>query len=125
MPTLLDLTGNHSAIPKGIDGISMAPTLLGQSQPPRPYLYREFPSYGGQQAIRVGDWKAIRQNMSKGNLEVELYNLAKDVSESHNVASEYPEKVAELTRMMEQVRTPSKDFPLVPLDAPVKKRKKR
>jgi arylsulfatase A len=67
LPTVLDLTGSKNA-PTGIDGISLAPTLLGQSQESRPFLYREFPSYGGQQTIRVGQWKAVRQNMSRGNL---------------------------------------------------------
>ena len=55
MPTLLELIGApQAATPEGIDGISLAPTLLGRKQKPRPFLYREFPSYGGQQTIRVG-----------------------------------------------------------------------
>jgi arylsulfatase A len=123
MPTLLDLTGQSVATPQDIDGISLAPTLLGEHQDPRPYLYREFAGYGGQQSIRVGDWKAIRQNMARGNLKTELYNLADDVSESKNVAYEHPELVARLEKKMEEVRTPSTDFPLIPLDAPVKNRR--
>ncbi len=123
IPTLLDMVGSPSAIPTDIDGISMAATLYGQSQPPRPFLYREFPGYGGQQSIRVGDWKAIRQGMSRGNLEVELYNIAKDISESKNVAAQHPQIVADLTEKMSTVRTPSSVFPLVPIDAPVATRK--
>jgi arylsulfatase A-like enzyme len=96
----------------------MAATLRGKSQPERPYLYREFPSYGGQQTIRVGDWKAVRQNMAKGNLKVELYNIAEDIGETHNVADQHPEIVKELTRKMESVRSPSEIFPLIPLDKP-------
>lgn len=121
MPTLLDLVGQGEQVPSGIDGISMAETLLGREQEPRPYLYREFTGYGGQQSIRVGDWKAVRQNMSQGNLQVELYNLAEDVGESIDRAAEQPELVDKLTRMMEAVRTPSQDFPLIPLDAPVRR----
>ena len=34
-----------------IDGISLAPTLLGKHQPARPFLYRESPGYGGQQSV--------------------------------------------------------------------------
>ena len=116
MPTLLDAVGASGATPSTIDGVSILPALLGKRLAERSYLYREFPSYGGQQSIRVGDWKAIRQNMTKGNLEVELYNLRKDVSESQNVASKHPEVVQKLTAMMTQVRTPSRDFPLVPID---------
>lgn len=124
MPTLLDLIGEKQAVPKTIDGISFAPTLLGKTQEPRPFLYREFPSYGGQQSVRVGDWKAIRQNMSRGNLDIELYNLAKDIGEKNNVAKEYPEVVERLAKLMKREHTPSQLFPLIPLDAPVKKPKR-
>ena len=66
LPTLLDLAGAREAIPSsGIDGLSFAPTLLGQAQEPRPFLYREFPGYGGQQSVRVGDWKGVRQGLEK------------------------------------------------------------
>jgi len=54
--------------------------------------------------------------MSKGNLEIELYNIASDRSEEHNVADQHPDIVAKLSAMMESVRTPSEDFPLYPLD---------
>lgn len=122
MPTLLELTANRQAIPAGMDGISMAPMLLGQAQSPKPFLYREFTGYGGQQSIRVGDWKAVRQNMTKGNMEIELYHIANDISESRDVAKENPELVSKMAKMMEEVRSPSKDFPLIPIDAPVRTR---
>ncbi len=120
MPTLMEVVGAESTVPDNIDGISLLPTLLGKQQPERPYLYREFPSYGGQQTIRVGPWKAVRQNMAKGNLEIELYNIAEDIGEKHDVAKDHPELVATLAKQMEAVRTPSEIFPLIPLDAPVK-----
>ncbi len=123
LPTLLDLTAAEQAVPAGVDGISLAPTLLGRPQPPRPFLYREFPSYGGQQTIRVGDFKAVRQNMSRGKLDIELYNLADDVGEQNNVADKHPEVVARLAKLMEQEHTPSQLFPLRPLDAPAARRK--
>ena len=41
-----------------------------------PFLYREFPGYGGQQSVRVGDWKGVRQGLEKpGPLRLELYDL--------------------------------------------------
>ncbi|GIW97525.1 MAG: N-acetylgalactosamine-6-sulfatase [Pirellulaceae bacterium] len=120
MPTLMELTGYGERIPAGIDGISLAPTLLGRPQPERPYLYREFPGYGGQQAIRIGRWKGVRQNMRRGNLTIELYDLDKDVSESQDVAAEHPTIVQQMEKMMTEVRTPNPDFPLIPLDAPLR-----
>ena len=116
MPTLLELIGASNKPPAGIDGISLAPTLLGEEQPPRPFLYREFPSYGVQQSIRVGDWKAVRQNMSQGNLDIELYNLAQDVGEKVNLAKQEPQIVARLAKLMEREHTPSALFPLASID---------
>ena len=124
MPTLMEATGSDVKLPDSITGISMVETLKGKIQKPRPYLYREFPSYGGQQSIRVGDWKAIRQNMLRGNLDVELYNLANDVSESNDVAAEHRDVVEKLTNMMSAARAPSEEFPLIPIDAPVKTKRK-
>ena len=121
----MDVVGGSDTVPDNIDGISLLPTLLGKPQSERPYLYREFPSYGGQQTIRVGPWKAVRQNMSKGNLEIELYNIDQDISETNDVAAEHPDMVAKLAKQMEAVRSPSKIFPLIPLDAPVKSSKKK
>ena len=116
LPTLMEVLGASDTVSDDVDGISLLPTLKGQKQPEREYLYREFPSYGGQQTIRVGDWKAVRQRMGKGNLEIELYNIAEDISEQNNVAAKHPEIVARLAKMMSEVRTPSKLFPLKPLD---------
>ena len=116
IPTLLELTKAFSAVPKNLDGISLAPTLLGRKQEPRPFLYREFPGYGGQQSVRVGNRKAIRQDISSGNLDIELYHLARDIGERNNVAGQHPEVVARLARLMQREHTPSKLFPLKPLD---------
>ncbi|MCK5281248.1 MAG: N-acetylgalactosamine-6-sulfatase, partial [Cyclobacteriaceae bacterium] len=67
--------------------------------------YWEFPSYTGQQAVRMGDWKAIRKNIFKGNMEIELYNLEKDPTEQQNVASENPEIVERIEQLMKQEHT--------------------
>src|SRR5262249_28310828 len=77
LPTLCAVTG--TAVPADCDGVSLLPTLLAQEgQKRHAFLYWEFPSYGGQQALRMGDWKAVRQNLSKGTVKTELYNLADD-----------------------------------------------
>ena len=116
LPTLMEAVGGRETVSDEVDGISMLATLEGKKQAEREYLYREFPSYGGQQTIRVGDWKAVRQNMSKGNLNIELYNIADDISEKNDVAEDNPAVVAQLEKMMGEVRTPSEMFPLKPLD---------
>ncbi|MCH5372451.1 MAG: hypothetical protein JJ992_00620 [Planctomycetes bacterium] len=120
MPTLAEVTGTRT--PEGIDGISFAPTLLGrpEEQKKHAFLYWEFPGYGGQQAVRMGDWKAIRQNMLRRTnplpLKIELYNLREDISESRDVSADHPDIVARTRAIMDAEHVPSKLFPFPPID---------
>jgi arylsulfatase A len=115
LPTLCDLTG--AAVPKDTDGISILPTLLAKGeQKQHPYLYWEFHGYGGQQAVRKGDWKAIRQAMHKGILSLQLFNLKNDIGETKNVAAEHPDVVRRIEAIMTESHTPSKAFPFKVLD---------
>jgi arylsulfatase len=120
MPTIAEATGTTP--PAGIDGISFLPTLLGrpQDQEKHDYLYWEFPGYRGQQAVRMGDWKAVRHDvLDKKNpnpLAIELYNLADDIGEKKNVAADHPDLVAKFRKIMKEGRTPSELFPMGPLD---------
>ncbi|MGV2339220.1 MAG UNVERIFIED_CONTAM: arylsulfatase [Planctomycetaceae bacterium] len=116
LPTIAELCGISRDQLPAIDGISLSPTLRGQNQKPRAYLYREFPGYGGQQSIRQGDWKLVRQQLSKNQLTPELYNLREDPNETTDIAKLHPEIVEQLSLLITQERTPSKLFPLKPLD---------
>lgn len=119
LPTLLELTGAREAVPRESDGTSFAASLLGQEQAPRPFLYREFAGYGGQQAVRVGDWKGVRQGLDKpGRRPLELYDLKADVGETRDVAAEHPDVVARLDALATREHVPSAEFPLPSLDTP-------
>jgi arylsulfatase len=115
LPTLMDLADLDP--PAGLDGISFAPTLLGEGgQRASEYLYWEFPGYSGQQAVRLGDWKGVRQQMRKGNTAIALFNLADDVGERNDVAPLHPEIVERIERIMREAHTPSRKFPMPLLD---------
>ena len=122
LPTLLELVGASETTPKGLDGISFAPTLLGRQQEPRPFLYREIPEYGGQQCVRVGDWKAVRQKLHPGpkaKLDpgpVELYDLKNDPSETTDVAALHADVVAKLSALLKEQHVKSEVFPMRALD---------
>ena len=88
LPTLCEVAGQ--AIPTNTDGISFLPTLLQKDQKVHDYLYWEFPAYKGQQAVRMGKWKAIRANIFEGNMELQLFDLEVDPREQNNVAAAYP-----------------------------------
>jgi len=117
-PTLLDLAGIGDALPPGLDGVSFAPTLLGKpdAQKTHDFLYWEFASYGGQQAVRMGPWKGVRQNLRQGKTGIELYNLDNDKAESRDVAADHPEVVARIKDIMERSHVPSTLFPLPSID---------
>lgn len=88
--TLADLTGFELEGPQ--DGISLLPTLLNQDQQKHDFLYWEFPEYGGQIAIRMGDYKLVRKNLkNKETPTLELYNLIEDPKELNNIADQHPE----------------------------------
>ena len=106
MPTFCDLVG--ITIPSYTDGISIVPTLMGRkSQKKHDYLYWEFPAYKGQQAVRMGKWKAIRRNIFEGNLAIELYDLESDVQELNNVADQHMDIVNKITVILDKAHTPS------------------
>lgn len=115
LPTLCELTGADT--PKGIDGLSFLPTLLGQGgQKAHDFLYWEFPGYGGQQAVREGNWKAVRQKLGQKKIMTELYDLKADPNETTDVAAKNPEVVMKLEKRMAEQHTPNKDFPLQAVD---------
>lgn len=120
VPTLLDLAESSRANGWVGDGVSIASTLLGAYQKDREFLYREFTGYGGQQAVWLGPWKGIRQRMLNPNnpdaLKTELYHLEEDVSESKNLANDYPKVVAQIEAIMSSQHEPSERFPFKPID---------
>ncbi|MEE8451804.1 MAG: arylsulfatase [Thermoguttaceae bacterium] len=128
MPTIDEVSGpvpaEEAVGPIETDGISFAPTLLGQpdKQQPRKYLYWEFRAYGGQQVVRMDKFKGIRQNMGRKDnpnpLKIELYDLAADPSEKNDIAADQPEVVAKIEAIMREEHTPSKLFPVRVLDKP-------
>ena len=108
LPTMAELLGDEIEAPT--DGVSYLPTLTGRGeQQEHDYLYWEFHEQGGRQAIRRGDWKAVRYDVSKGG-PIQLYNLADDIDETRDLAAEYPEMVGEFDSLMRTSRTESKLF---------------
>jgi len=94
LPTFCEIAGIEP--PEDADGISFLPELTGKKQTKHEYLYWEFPESGGQQAVIIGDFKAMRKNMHKGNTEFELYNLKSDKEETTNIASLNPEIIEQV-----------------------------
>lgn len=109
LPTVAELVGVNP--PEGIDGISILPTLLGTTgQKQHEYLYWEFHERGFSQAVRMGKWKAVRNGCRQA--PIELYDLEEDISESRNLADQFPKIVRQMAEIMEEARVDSPDFPI-------------
>ena len=100
LPTLCDVAGLN--IDYQTDGISFLPAMLEDPQESHDHLYWEFPSYKGQQAVRMGKWKGIRMNIFEGNMDIQLFNLEDDPKEQHNLADQHPEIVRQIEEIMRQ-----------------------
>ncbi len=100
-------------VPAEANGISLLPALVGEGKlKNRDHLIWEFAGYGGQQAIRMGKWKGVVRNTSRGNTNIELYNLDDDIGETKNIASEHPEIVNTMREWLRTDRTESELYPL-------------
>lgn len=115
MPTFCDIAGvknfrkrytNRSLLGDCFDGLSIAPTLLGDNtkQQRHEHLYWEFHETD-QIAVRRGDWKLI---VVKGIPR--LYNLATDLHEDKDIAAEHPEIVRELFDIIRKEHTDNPMF---------------
>jgi arylsulfatase A-like enzyme len=112
MPTCAEIAGTRP--PEKIDGISFLPTLAGDGvQEKHEYLYWEL---GGKQAVRMAEWKAVRNSKGGRVGAIELYRLSDDLGESINLAAEHPEVVQQMQERMRSARRASKLFPSKALD---------
>jgi arylsulfatase A-like enzyme len=101
------------------DGHDLTSLLLGEPYSQRPFLYREFSGYGGQQAVWMDKWKGVRQNMlrkGKNPLKIELYDLSMDQSESKDLADVHSGVVSKIRKIMENEHIRSDMFPIPVID---------
>ncbi|MGH9309393.1 MAG: arylsulfatase [Vicinamibacterales bacterium] len=107
LPTLAEVAGAKS--PAGLDGMSMARALRGETQQGQPFLYWEFHERGFQQAVRMGQWKAVRL---KAGAPLELYDLTEDAHEQRDIAAAHPDVVAKMETFLKTARSDSARWPV-------------
>jgi arylsulfatase A-like enzyme len=108
LPTAAELAGAKASA--GLDGQSIVPELLGTGTVnPHEFLYWEFHEGGSKQAVRTGDWKAIR---GKVGAPLELYDLRRDIAEQENAVAKYPDVVAKVEGYLKSARSESEEWPL-------------
>ncbi len=108
LATVAELIGYKQPIET--DGISFLSTLLGRSaaQKQHPFLYWEYPENGGQLAVRMGNWKAVKTNVRKNRLGPwELYDLSKDVGERTDISAQHPELIRQVDLLVAREHRPT------------------
>jgi len=107
LPTAAELAGAKT--PDNIDGASILPSLLGKHQDlSGRFMYWESPPPKLSQTVRWGNYKAMRR---KPNAPLELYDLAADLREQHNIADEHPDIIAVFEEYLKTARTESAYWP--------------
>lgn len=107
MPTVAEAAGVKA--PKQVRGLSLMSEITKQKSPKRDKLYWEFRDSGfSRQAVRMGKWKAARYGVDSN---IRLYDLDTDAGETKDVAAEYPEIMARIAPLFENMREDNRYYP--------------
>ncbi len=109
LPTAVELS--NAKLPAGFkpDGHSLVSFLRGGPAPAREYFYWELHETRPIQAVRFGNWKAVK---NRSDAALELYDLATDSAEAKNLAATKPDLVAKAEGLMKSARTEDPNWPL-------------
>ncbi|WP_193212385.1 arylsulfatase [Luteolibacter marinus] len=116
-PTLCKAAGLKA--PEGLDGIDLWPNLTGGETVKRskPMLWI-YPEYGGQVAVRLGDFKVLRRGLKTRKPGTwEVFNVIEDPNETTDLAAGHPELIAQAAALLKRENSPNPIFPMETPDA--------
>ena len=119
LPTAAELGGGQIPPSFKSDGTSLVSFLKGGRAPQRDYFYWELHEGPSIQAVRFGDWKAVKNSPSAA---IELYDLKTDSAEKHDVAAQHPDVVAKAAGLLKSAHVDDPNWPM--RDAKKKEAKK-
>lgn len=113
MPTFADLAGAPVPASPATDGVSIVPLLYGGadaklSTPHPPFYWEYLAGERMKQAVRMGDWKAVRL---RPGAPLELYNLREDPGETRDLSAENPQAVAKIEAFLATCRHDPPELP--------------
>ncbi len=109
LPTAAELADAKVPAELKTDGLSLVSFLKGGPAPKRDYFYWELHEAQSLQAVRWGDWKAVRNGPQA---QVEIYDLKADAAERNNLAVAHPELVEKALALFKEAHVADPDWPL-------------
>ncbi len=109
LPTAAELAGTNIPAECKTDGLSLLSMLKGGAAPQREFFYWELHEGPPMQAIRFGNWKAVRNQPAAA---LELYDLATDPGEKSDLAAGNPELIVQAETLMRAAHTDDANWPL-------------
>ena len=86
---------------RSIDGVNLMPYLTGKNDArPHDVLFWRLQK---KSAVRVGDWKLVRNPRRRSRADWQLYNLAEDFGEAHDLAEKHPDRMKALMAIWNQL----------------------
>lgn len=102
MPTLCSVSGTSPQQDPNWDGQDLSGLLLNGTQPAeQSTVYWNFRG-GRHRGARVGDHKLIRRATDAGGSETELFDIANDPYETHEISADHPQIVQQLQQVIEE-----------------------
>lgn len=108
LPTAAELAGVEPPASYTTNGYSLVGMLRGGPAPKRDYFYWELHEGRFIQAIRFGNWKAVRNGPAA---PIELYDLESDRGETKDLARDKPGLVARAEVLMKKARVDDPNWP--------------
>ncbi len=109
LPTAVELAGAEAPAEFKTDGLSLVSFLKGGPAPKRDYFYWELHEAQSLQAVRWGDWKAVRNGPQS---KVEIYDLKADAAERHDLADARPELVEKALALFKEAHVADPNWPM-------------
>ncbi len=109
LPTAAELADVKAPAEFKTDGLSLVSFLKGGPAPKRDYFYWELHEAQSLQAVRWGDWKAVRNGPQS---KVEIYDLKADAAERHDLADARPELVEKALALFKEAHVADPNWPM-------------